>query len=110
MSADVYAALLARADGVCECGCCLRFDSSMEGRATLDHFHGRGKAEESAATCWLLRWDHHEAKTQNRPDALTWYVRFLIHSAKLGHWEQVERALARIFTLKAREKFKEMKG
>lgn len=67
--------VFARAAGVCECGC-----AQPLGEGELDHFFGRAKADETVAACWALRRDCHRAKTDNRPSAVQWLLKFIRHS------------------------------
>jgi hypothetical protein len=48
----------------------------------VDHFFGRAKADELEFTCWVLRADHHEAKTQNKPTADFWLLKFIGHCGR----------------------------
>ncbi len=83
-------ACFARAKGKCECGCGEPvgddFRSSVypEARGELDHMFGRGKGRlpQSVETCWVLRPGCHVAKTRNRPDAATWWRKFMVHAQR----------------------------
>jgi hypothetical protein len=86
-------ACFARAKGKCECGCGeavgddFRNSVYPEARGELDHMFGRGKGRlpQSVETCWVLRPDCHVAKTRNRPDAATWWRKFLAHIQRQTH-------------------------
>lgn len=84
-----------RARGWCECGCGHPFSSGFA-CATLDHFFGRARAEESEATCWLLRWECHHAKTNNDPSARVWHERWIRHCERHGYVDEAARARARL--------------
>lgn len=85
------------------------FGESMASRATADHFFGRAKAEESASTVWLLRWDHHEAKGRNAPSAETWTRKFILCLCRRADsWVDadfvaLDKALARLSTQKFKQ-------
>lgn len=78
MDHALYSALAARASRRCECGC---------GRTVppgeADHFFGRSKVEEQEFNCWILHVECHRAKTDNRPSAAHWYLKFIAHC---GRW------------------------
>ena len=100
---DLCRRLSARARGRCEC--CSRPFAPGVAAATLDHFFGRARAEESAATCWLLRADCHRAKTDNAPSAREWHERWIRHAERHGYVAEAARARARlegIITLRER--------
>lgn len=80
MNADVRAAVLARANGNCEC-CGI---SLVTFGGQLDHFEGR-KVAETVENCWMLSVDCHYQKTQNIPSAAWWAGRFLKHQRKHGY-------------------------
>ena len=80
MTDGLYQLLAARARGKCECcGEPLGFGFAAP---TVDHFLGRAKAEETEFLCWVLRADHHRAKTDNSPSAAYWIDKFLKHCSK----------------------------
>lgn len=81
MDQVLYQALAARARGRCEC-CGEPFGSGFAA-PTVDHFFGRSKANEVEFTCWVLRADHHRAKTDNYPSARHWLTKFIRHC---GRW------------------------
>lgn len=99
MNKQVRKDVVARAMWQCEAGCGTHV---TEETGHADHFFGRAKAAESVETVWFLCLRCDDAKTNNRPSALHWQTRYLIHAAQLGYWTQVERALSRIFILHAR--------
>jgi 5-methylcytosine-specific restriction endonuclease McrA len=87
-TAAIRRACLQRADGLCECGCGHPLQEPSESdhweaeTPELDHFFGRGKVKQSVETCWILRADCHQEKTNNRPDAATWLRKFIAHCDK----------------------------
>lgn len=95
MNKQVRAAVVTRAGGFCEA--CCRYVGD-EGHA--DHFFGRAKAEESAATVWLLCLQCDDAKTHNRPSAAVWLERFTLHASLHGYKEATERAQVKLAVLK----------
>lgn len=82
MNKLVATAVLERANDRCECCARPTFDT-LKDRATIDHMFGRAKAVETVETCWVLRAECHEAKTQNKPTASQWLLKFIKHC---GHW------------------------
>ena len=83
-TADVVAAVLGRADGVCECGCGRIAIFSGE----LDHRWGgvgRRREAQSVETCWILRRKCHFEKTANFPSAAAWQERWAAHCKKYGY-------------------------
>jgi hypothetical protein len=106
MNAKVYASVMERAGGVCECGCLRGFDEGPFSRATLDHMFGRHKAPEDEAHCWALREDHHADKTASRPDAATWLLKFAQHADRYGYVTSAARARARLFAVEVRAGFR----
>lgn len=76
--------LMERSGGRCECGCGQRFDSSLEGRPTMDHWRGRARAPENEETCWLLRWGCHDQKTRWRPSRTWWTAQWVKHRARVS--------------------------
>lgn len=90
MHPDLYAFLIARARGVCECGC----KRQLRARE-VDHFFGRAKAEESAETCWVLTPECHYAKTNNVPNADHWLLKFIAHCGRLDYAAAAARAQLR---------------
>lgn len=102
MDQQVAQALGARARGCCECGCGTSF--SVAGRE-IDHFFGRGKAEELESTCWLLTPRCHYAKTQNSPSAAHWLQKYAAHCARYGYVEEGKRVEARLLTVQTRTTF-----
>jgi hypothetical protein len=105
MNARVYAAVMARADGVCECGCGQSFGSTIFDRATCDHFFSRAKAPEDEAHCWALRADHHRAKTDSEPTVSFWLKRFLVHAEKHNFRAAYDRAFRRLQYVEQRSAF-----
>ncbi len=67
MDAKVYAAVSARENGRCACGCGQRISPGH-----ADHFFGRAKAEETEFNVWLLHPLCDLRKTQNKPTAGYW--------------------------------------
>ena len=85
--ADVRAAVMARANGICECGCGHRLDEDgFLFRPEMDHFFGKSRSE-SIETCWLLAAAHHERKTQNFPSRVAWLEKFIEHCQRHGYAE-----------------------
>lgn len=76
--------LMERSGGKCECGCGGSFDSSLEGKPTMDHWHGRAKAPENEKTCWLIRWGCHDQKTRWRPSRTWWTAQWVKHRARVS--------------------------
>ncbi len=91
---SIRAAVVERADGVCECGCRTVFSAIAPGE--LDHFFGRSKAPQSEANTWLLRRDCHGAKTRNNPSAEWWLTRFITHAQKWGYRAEATNAQNRL--------------
>ena len=84
---EVYDAVEQRAGGVCECGCGMPFLQTLAGAPEMDHFWGRratGDRAESADTCWMLRSECHERKTNSKPSRQFWLIRFRNHSERFG--------------------------
>ena len=86
-----------RANLVCECGCGRHFN----GTQTVDHFFGRARAE-SLETCWLIRSDCHQDKSENRPSAAYWLERFRAHAIRHSYWAEAARAGRRLDYVRAR--------
>lgn len=99
-TAEVRAAVMARAGMICECGCGRWFRGFM-GAAQLDHFEGRGRSE-SVETCWALRADCHRRKTLNDPNAGHWLFSFADHCARHGYATEARRARDRFAFVAAR--------
>ena len=84
-------AVYARANGRCECGCNRRLNVSADRNLfsdlsrELDHFFGKGKAPATVETCWVLSRACHRAKTENKPGAQTWLLRFIVHCQLHGY-------------------------
>jgi len=95
MKPALVAALLARADGSCECGCRRSFGGSIGSRVTLDHFFSRARAE-SLETVWALREDCHRNKTDSRPSAKRWHLAFITHCERYSYHEAAEQARRRL--------------
>lgn len=85
MKDGLYGLLAARANLRCEC-CGERLGEGFSA-PTVDHFFGRARGEEVEFRCWVLRADHHAAKTDNRPSAVEWCRRFVAHCRKYAHGE-----------------------
>lgn len=94
---SIRSEVMARADGVCECGCGMGFD--FKSPAQLDHQFGRVRAKQSVANCWALRADCHLAKTRNRPSAEWWLQKFAKHAEKHGYHEEFRTAARRLRSL-----------
>jgi hypothetical protein len=82
---DLVQLLGARARGKCEC-CGQPFGFGFAA-PTVDHMFGRAKAEEIEFNCWVLRGDHHAAKTDNKPSAIHWLLKFIAHCGRYRHGE-----------------------
>jgi hypothetical protein len=100
--AKVRAAVYARAGARCECGC-ERFMNGAKGRdlyavesRELDHMLGRAKAGWTVETCWALRRACHRAKTENRPGARSWLVKFIAHCQRYGYAAAADLAQAKL--------------
>lgn len=101
---DIRTAVFLRAGGLCECGCGEQVRDDRrdggcypEARGEVDHMFGRGRGrlQESEETCWVLRPSCHREKTLNRPDAATWWWRFITHCRRHGLSEMADKALRR---------------
>lgn len=90
-------AVLARAGGVCECGC-----GQPLFRPEIDHALGRARAEEAIDNCWALTPRCHFAKTNNSPSAAEWLSKFTTHAERHGYVASEARARARLFYVNAR--------
>lgn len=90
MNKKVRAAVFARAEGVCECGCGKSLDNAPEATGELDHFFGRDS--ETVETCWALRRDHHREKTDGFPSAGYWCLLFLAHCRRHRLFDAAEQA------------------
>jgi len=97
MDVDLYAAIVTRSGGRCECGCGARIPAGE-----LDHFFGRAKAEENAGNCWLLTPTCHFQKTNNAPSSREWLTRFIAFADRHGYAEAKQRAEAKREYLKAK--------
>lgn len=102
MNRDVYDAVARRAALRCECGCDHRFGPFLVEQPTLDHAFGRANVKESDASCWMLRRDCHNSKTNNRPSAAVWLAKFIKHCDKYGYVAEKYLALNKIAVLKAK--------
>lgn len=91
---QIRKAVADRAPFVCECGC-LRWFRGVGGGATVDHFFGRSR-DESVASCWRLRFDCHEQKTLNQPNAAHWIRLFIAHCYRHGYHAEASKARARL--------------
>lgn len=76
-TAVIRAAVIARAKGRCECGCGRHI---LTGTGQMDHYAGRVRQRQSIEWCWWLSRECHRAKTDNKPDAMTWHFAFLKHA------------------------------
>lgn len=85
---DVRAAVVARANGACECGCGGWFGFGFAAE-TMDHFWGKARSE-SLESCWALRWDCHQRKGAG-PSA-EWLGRWMRHCLKHGYAQQFKKA------------------
>lgn len=95
----IYDAADDRAAGRCE-ACGLLFETS-DG-PELDHFRGRGKAQQTIENCWLLHRTCHHQRTNNSPSAAYWLERFIIHADKHGYAAEAARARVRLATVRTR--------
>lgn len=90
-TAELYWMAMARADGVCECGCGQPLDAaSLAGHPELDHFRGRGRARQTVPNTWMLRRDCHRAK--HRGSRAVWLAKYAAHARRHGY--QAEAAWA----------------
>lgn len=97
MNKATYAAAMERAGGRCENHNCRDyFDESLEGRATVDHFFGRAKADDTPENCWVLCWFCHESKGTSKPNAAFWLRRFIEFCAKHHYADAEQRAMKRL--------------
>ena len=101
-TSDIYAQVERRAQGRCECGCGLAFDSSIEGRPAMDHMFGRIE-EQTVEACWMLRTDHHEAKTAHSPSRYHWINRFLVHVTRHRYYAEARRTGKELGAARAKE-------
>jgi hypothetical protein len=97
----IRAAVFARADTTCECGCGKSFTMTTPGE--LDHFFGRVKVKQSPATTWALRSDCHHFKTLNQPSASWWLQKFVRHAEKHGYGEEFRMAARRLRSIEIQE-------
>ncbi len=79
---SIRAEVMARADGVCECGCRTVFSALAP--AEMDHFLPKGRYPQTVETCWLIRADCHRAKHKSQPSPEYWLQKFLKHCEKHG--------------------------
>lgn len=100
-------AVYARAGAKCEC--CGQFMNGAAKRnlyspssRELDHVFGRRNAPATAENCWALRRECHRAKSENRPDAKTWLLRFIGHCGVHGYGAARDQAEAKLAWLRAR--------
>lgn len=100
MNVDIRSAVLARAAGVCECGCGDPLVLSFDGVAELDHFFGRARVPEAVSNCWALRRNCHGEKTDNRPSAASWLQKFIAHANRHGYENEAGRAWTRLAVLR----------
>lgn len=80
MNPDIRAAVLARANGLCEC--CSTTLSLFGGQ--LDHFWGKAR-DESVESCWMLTVDCHYQKTNSIPSSAFWLRAWIRHLRKYGY-------------------------
>lgn len=97
MDVELRRRLLIRCKGHCECGCGRKVPPGE-----VDHYFGRAKAEETEATCWVLSVQCHFEKTRNHPSNAEWQRRFIEHARRLGFFESVKRAEARLHFVETR--------
>lgn len=94
-TAEIREALLARAGGVCECGCGEQLEgSSFHWRAEMDHFFPKARTRQTVKTCWLVAAHCHRMKTANDPDAAYWLEKFASHCETYGYTSEANRARA----------------
>lgn len=74
MDAELYARLINRCRGRCECQCGVAVPPGE-----VDHFFSRGRSDESEQTCWVLSVRCHYAKTNGSPSSAEWFKRFIRH-------------------------------
>lgn len=99
-TAEIRAAVMKRADGMCECGCgCPLSGTAFNGIAELDHFFPKGRTKQSIRTCWALRRACHQAKTLNHPSPDSWLARFIRHCERNGYPVEGSIALRRLDAL-----------
>jgi hypothetical protein len=79
-TAEIWAQVMARADGLCECGCGYQFGPMIV--AELDHFFPKARTRQSVATCWALTSACHRLKTRNEPSAEDWLCKFIGHAER----------------------------
>lgn len=95
----IYGMVMARAAGICECGCGTMATHLMP--LEMDHFWGRGKRPQSVENCWALIRQHHRQKTDNKPTAKEWTEKFRSHALKRGYLNEAREAYRRILWLAA---------
>lgn len=96
-TAEIRAAVFARAKGLCECGCGapLGLDSAPF-PPSLDHFFGRGHVKQAVENCWALAFGCDRGKTANYPSARFWLEKFALHCDCHGYLAEAAKARARI--------------
>ena len=101
-TSEIREAVFARAGGHCECGCGGQDGPGMpltfaNQPGELDHFWGRGKAQQTVENCWALSRLHHRAKTLGIPDRAGWISAFIRHCEKHGYSGEAGRAKAELY-------------
>lgn len=91
MTPELYQQVMARARGLCECGC----KRHLRARE-VDHFFGRAKAEETLDNVWALHPDCHFEKTNNVPHRRHWLLKFIAHCGRHGYAQAAIRAQSKL--------------
>jgi hypothetical protein len=109
-TATIWQACWKRCDFKCECGCgrdvfqAGTLGVDLNSKAELEHPFSKGKGArlpQSVETCWILRADCHRERTANRPDAATWWKKFIAHLTRVGqhgpaYWRAWNAAVGRL--------------
>lgn len=97
-TARLRAAVFARADNRCECGC-LRW---LGDDAQMDHALSR-RVRESLQNCWALTRECHQQKTDSVGGAEVWLAKFAAHCRKHGYAGELERTESRLVFVRVRK-------
>lgn len=98
-TAEIRKAVMRRAEFQCEC-CGAVATSLMP--LELDHFWGRGKAQQTECNCWALCHHCHHDKTNNAPSAAHWLREFAMHAQKYGLSVERQTAIRRLAFVETR--------
>lgn len=109
-TSSIYTEVMARAGGGCEYAAVALPEDGPPlcmGLPVMDHFRGRGKAQQTVENCWALCVRHNLQKTDNVPDAALWVNAFIRHCEKHGYTTEAELARGKLAKVTTRAIFTE---